>query len=477
MIKKLLASLSVLFALCGQALALSDSAIPTKVPTTWAQSAPGGNSTCPIPIPSQIAITAGRASWTDGFPPVTFLPLGSGGVPPFGADFNGVLCQLSQWTRWLNAGGPILYDATFQSAIGGYPNGALISSVANPLHFWISRADNNASNPDTGGANWIDLYISAAFGLWGSGSGGTPNAQTFNITGWTQNLAGIPLQFVPSNSNTGPATLQVSGVGVPIAIQKKTLSGLKALTGGELVPSQIATVQFDGNVFELSAFTAVTENLVVFSGSGTYTPSSGIVAADVECIGGGGGGGGSIATAAQQVSAGGGGAAGSRGAGVFTAAQLLPSVAVTIGPGGTVNAGSAGNTGGTTTFGALISSPGGGGGSSTAAIGLNSAGATGVAGSSSAGTAPIATKGALAQQGIAINFSNGQLAISGSGGPGLNNAPGGAGTTITSGGASGATASGYGSGGGGAANAPSQTNLNGGLGASGACLIKELIAQ
>ncbi len=149
--------LIALAALSSQAFALSDSDIPVKVPTPWGNSAPGGNITCPIPIPSQIGVTSGRASWIDGFPPLTFLPSGSGGVPPFGQDFNGVLCQLSKWTRWQNAAAPIAYDATFQTLVGGYPKGATVSSATVFGLRWISLVDNNASNPDTGGANWVGV--------------------------------------------------------------------------------------------------------------------------------------------------------------------------------------------------------------------------------------------------------------------------------------------------------------------------------
>ena len=35
-----------------------------------------------IPVPSQIGITPGAASFTDGFPPLTATPIGSGGIPP-----------------------------------------------------------------------------------------------------------------------------------------------------------------------------------------------------------------------------------------------------------------------------------------------------------------------------------------------------------------------------------------------------------
>ena len=165
-----LAALFAMIAWCGTALALSDSSLPTKVPTTWGTTAGTTYSTCPIPIPTQ---SGGRASWTTGFPPVTFQPQASGGVPPDGRDFNGVLCQLSQWARWYNAGGPLPYDPTFQSAIGGYPKGSIIPSGTTFGLYWLSTADNNLSDPDTGGANWIAFSTTQQIASGVSGSSTT----------------------------------------------------------------------------------------------------------------------------------------------------------------------------------------------------------------------------------------------------------------------------------------------------------------
>jgi hypothetical protein len=47
------------------------------------------------------------------------------------------------------------YDATFQTAIGGYPIGAIVESLFENLLFYASTVDNNVTNPDTGGAGWF----------------------------------------------------------------------------------------------------------------------------------------------------------------------------------------------------------------------------------------------------------------------------------------------------------------------------------
>jgi hypothetical protein len=154
--KVALTALFVASLMVGEAKALTRAQIPTKMGTAWGASA-GVAYIRTIPVPSQIGIQNCAASFTDGFPPLTFTPSASGGCPPFGQDFNGILNIISLWLQWASAGGPMPYDATFQTAIGGYPRDALVQS--NILHgrVWISTTDNNVTNPDdqTGAAiNW-----------------------------------------------------------------------------------------------------------------------------------------------------------------------------------------------------------------------------------------------------------------------------------------------------------------------------------
>jgi len=55
---------------------------------------------------------------------------------------------------WYNMGGPINYDATFQTAIGGYPKGAILQSAVTVGLLWVNTVDNNLTNPDASGAGW-----------------------------------------------------------------------------------------------------------------------------------------------------------------------------------------------------------------------------------------------------------------------------------------------------------------------------------
>lgn len=132
------------------------SAIPTRFNITFASGA-GGSYIRAVPQASQIGVTAGAASLTDGFPPLNFTPVASGGVPPFGQDINGILNQITAWNQWQAAGGPIFFNSTFSTSIGGYPKGALVTSTAFGT-LWLNTAEGNTTDPDGGSpANWQAL--------------------------------------------------------------------------------------------------------------------------------------------------------------------------------------------------------------------------------------------------------------------------------------------------------------------------------
>lgn len=128
--------------------------IPPKFNHPWAYSA-GGAYIRAVPEASQIGIQNGAASLTDGFPPNCFVPIAGGGSWPWGQDANGILNQITAWDRWLSAGGRVAWDSAFSAAIGGYPQGAIVSSATILGLQWLCTVDNNVTNPDTGGAGWI----------------------------------------------------------------------------------------------------------------------------------------------------------------------------------------------------------------------------------------------------------------------------------------------------------------------------------
>lgn len=139
---------------------LSDA--PLAFPIPFASSA-GAGYIRQIPVNHQTATTTDApASLHDGFPPETFTPLASGGVPPSGEDFNGLFNQITAWCRWLKAGVPAVFDSTFSSAIGGYPRLTILASTT-AGRLWQSTVDNNTTDPDSNSAaGWVT--IAASFG-------------------------------------------------------------------------------------------------------------------------------------------------------------------------------------------------------------------------------------------------------------------------------------------------------------------------
>lgn len=113
----------------------------------------------PIPNDSQIGIVDGAASFETGFPPKTFTPIAAGGVPPAGADFNGIFNRITDIQRWQCVGGMFKFDAEFASLIGGYPKGSRILG-SDLFTVWVSDVDANINNPDINPVGWKSLSAS-----------------------------------------------------------------------------------------------------------------------------------------------------------------------------------------------------------------------------------------------------------------------------------------------------------------------------
>ena len=168
------------------------SAIPTKIQLPFAAS--GDKVT--IPVPSQVAITDGRASFTTGFPPLNATPLSAGGVAPFWTDFNGLLNQVTAVQQWQCAGGIFKYDVDFSTAIGGYPKYCILMGTTGIEY--LNLADNNTTDPD-----------SLASANWGSRKGVTPaqsdNNKNIATTDWV-NGNGTKLSGLTQFNSTATIT-------------------------------------------------------------------------------------------------------------------------------------------------------------------------------------------------------------------------------------------------------------------------------
>lgn len=130
---------------------------PTKLTVPFANS--GTKNT--IPVASQIGITAGLASYTDGFPPLTMTPVASGGVPPFGQDFNGIFYAVTLALQWLQSGAGYAYDSAFSTAVGGYPLSARVQR-SDGQGLWINTSANNTVDPESATTSgWLPLSNNA----------------------------------------------------------------------------------------------------------------------------------------------------------------------------------------------------------------------------------------------------------------------------------------------------------------------------
>src|ERR1700710_214365 len=124
---------------------MNNSTPPVKIYTAFAQNATTGYLTA---VPQTTAV-AGAASWTVGWGTETFQPIATGGTPPLGDYANGLMNQISDNLRWINAGNVFSYDATYQTNIGGYNQNAILL-MASGAGFWRSTVNNNMVNPESG---------------------------------------------------------------------------------------------------------------------------------------------------------------------------------------------------------------------------------------------------------------------------------------------------------------------------------------
>lgn len=206
-----------------------------------------------IPAASQIGITAGAASLTDGFPPLTRTPISAGGVPPSGLDMNGVLYLLSAVVRWACSGGGFAYDSAFatDANVDGYPKGARVMR-SDGLGYWINTTDDNTTDPESAGAvaaGWVPDFTSGATA----------------ITMTSANVTLTPLQYgKPIVTITGALTADLNLIFPAIADQWVVVNGTTgaytitaktaAGTGVTCVQSGATYIYGDGtNIASLSA--------------------------------------------------------------------------------------------------------------------------------------------------------------------------------------------------------------------------------
>lgn len=226
-----------------------------------------------------------------------------------------------------------------------------------------------------------------------------------------------------------------------------------------------------------TALTTKVNTVVVqtFVADGTYTPTTGMVYAIIECVGGGGGGGGSDGLDASHTIGGSGGGGGGYSMKRVTAADVGASKTVTMGTAGTAGSSvpASGGNGGDTSVGSLCIGKGGSGGNLGSNSVMRPGGAGGVAGTGDV-TIPGAPGGAgyWTATGEYTAANHGGNAARGFGAGGKSTAA----TDFATGAVTGADGSNYGGGGAGGLSVQTANNAAGGAGKAGIVVITEYIA-
>lgn len=225
------------------------------------------------PLPDTVSSGSGLASLNAGFQAANFQPEGSGGIAPYGADFNGLEKQDTAWAQWLSIGGPIPWSnvvATFMAGIGGtvgsnagYPKGAIVDSATTLGQQWLSTVDNNVTNPDTGGAGWV------GFNSYHQAPPNAVHVESASIGPSYSNAVTLTFTAPCAGTIRGEANLNLAAVAAQPVTFNMTNSLNATVAGGTSVLTQYHPV-----LIGLSSGQSVTLTLTVTSPSGSYAATS-----------------------------------------------------------------------------------------------------------------------------------------------------------------------------------------------------------
>lgn len=252
---------------------------PDLIPMPFAENATPGTIE---PIPATTPTVPQDATWSTGFPQVTMQPLASGGIPPRGQNFNGVLNALSQHIFHMQGGGQYKWD----DAHGPYSIGDVLQSD-DGLRSYVSAIGNNTDNfnttPGVIGSSWLP---------WSGGTATELIAGLLKIatTAQAQSMSSDDVAITPKKMADA---LSVSALGNNQSWQDvlsdRTISTNYTNTTGRPIAVSVATnnaaangmvIQVDGIVVSMSSVTsgpdgsvfAIVPNGSVYRVTGSVTP-------------------------------------------------------------------------------------------------------------------------------------------------------------------------------------------------------------
>ena len=191
--------------------------------------------------------TTGAASQSLGFPSITSTAISSGGVPPSRKDFNGIFNLVTGQYFYLQNGGKFTFDQDVSDAIGGYPEGAILSYTDQDNHVYqvVSLVGNNTYNFVTtpsyiDDVHWTKAYnddLSNYMTLTGSNTNSATN--TFSGINTFSGTVNAPTQMSSDDSTKVATTAYVKSQGYAKNSDVVKLTGNQNIAGVKTFTSEL----------------------------------------------------------------------------------------------------------------------------------------------------------------------------------------------------------------------------------------------
>ncbi len=131
-------------------------------------------------IPQSTTVGTGEASFDDGFPQITQVPLGAGGIAPDRKDFNGLFKLIGDWLFYIQNGGVPEYNSSYD-----YVEGRIVLHTDNRIYFCIQANDHTDPKDPSNSSYWSLVPILSDFDEIGFKTGDIKIQTTATIpTGW-----------------------------------------------------------------------------------------------------------------------------------------------------------------------------------------------------------------------------------------------------------------------------------------------------